>query len=120
MTGERVAVLRRSEAGRDEMGEPTYSWSHEVVENCLVRPMSGSDASDEIRPDGIRVSYRIALPKSYTATMAPLAHCRVALVDRGMDPSDAGAALLVTGSPDRTVPCPTAWDVLVDVGRVDG
>lgn len=120
MTGETVAVLRRSKAGEDGMGEPVYRWSAEVVENCLVRPLSGSDLADALRPDGVRVQCSVALPKAYTATMAPLAHARVALVDRGMDPSDADAALRVSGAPDVTRPCPTAWDVVAECGRVDG
>ena len=102
------------------MGEPTYGWGAETVGNCLVRPLPGSDLADALRPDGVRVQYSVALPKEYTATMAPLAHARVALVDRGMDPSDADAALRVSGSPDVTRPCPTAWDVVAECGRVDG
>lgn len=120
MMGERVAVLRRAEAGRDAMGEPVYTWSAETVDGCLVRPLAGSDMEDPVRPDGITAEYSIAFPKAYTASMAPLAHARVALVGRGMDPSDADAALIVSGYPDVTHPCPTAWDVVAKVGRAHG
>lgn len=122
MTGERVSVLTRSQAGTDGMGEPVYEWSHELVEGVLVRPLSGSDLTGALRPDGVRVSYSLAFPKSWTAGRPPgfLARRRVALVDRGMDAEDAEAALRVSGSPDRTVPCPTAWDTVCEVGRVDG
>lgn len=120
MLGERVAVLRRSKTGEDPMGEPVYEWVREVVDNCLVRPLPGSDIEEPERPDGVVAEYSVALPKSYTATMAPLRHARVALVDRGMDPADAGAALMVSGSPDVTRPCPTLWDVIMEVGRVHG
>lgn len=106
--------------GRDEMGEPVWEWDAETVDNCLVRPLSGSDIDEPERPDGVAAEYSVALPKAYTATMAPLRHARVALVDRGMDPMDAEAALRVSGSPDVTRPCPTPWDVLAKVGRVHG
>ena len=122
MLGETVAVLTRRKTGEDEMGEPVYEWDSERVENVLVRPLSGSDLTDPLRPDGIRVSYSLAFPKAWTAGKAPgfLAHRRVALVARGMDERDADAALRVSGSPDRTVPCPTAWDTIAEVGRTDG
>lgn len=122
MLGETVAVLTRRKTGEDEMGEPVYEWDSERVENVLVRPFSGSDLADPLRPDGIRVSYSLAFPKAWTAGKSPgfLTHRRVALVARGMDERDADAALRVSGSPDRTTPCPTAWDTIAEVGRVDG
>ena len=122
MLGETVAVLTRTKTGTDEMGEPVYEWASERVENVLVRPLSGADLVDSLRPDGIRVSYSLAFPKAWTAGKAPgfLDHRRVALVARGMGEADADAALRVSGSPDRTTPCPTAWDTACEVGRVDG
>lgn len=118
--GERVAVLRRRKSGEDSMGDPVWSWESEEVGGCLVRPLPGSDESEAVRPDGVLAQYSVAFPKSYTSSMAPLEHARVALVDRGMDADDAGAALSVSGSPDVTRPCPTAWDVLATVGRLHG
>lgn len=120
MLGERVAVLRRRMAGRDDMGEPVWEWDAETVENCLVRPLAGTDIEEAARPDGVVAEYSVALPKAYTATMGPLRHARVALVDRGMDPADAEAALRVSGSPDVTRPCPTLWDVVLECGRAYG
>ena len=120
MLGEAVAVLRRADGEPDAMGDPVPTWSHEVVEGCLVRPLGGQGLGDVDAPDGRTAEYRIAFPKSWTATAAPLAGCRVALIDRGMDPVDPESALRVQGSPDRTVPCPTAWDTTADVRRADG
>nr|DAE55126.1 MAG TPA: head closure knob [Caudoviricetes sp.] len=122
MLGETVTVLTRTKAGTDEMGEPIYEWTAETVGNVLVRPLSGSDLVDSLRPDGIQVSYSLAFPKAWTAGKQPgfLAHRRVVLVARGMDAKDADSALMVSGSPDRTVPCPTAWDTVAEVGRNDG
>ena len=102
------------------MGEPVWGWVAETVDNCLVRPLAGTDIEEAARPDGVVAEYSVALPKAYTATMAPLRHARVALVDRGMDPADAEGALRVSGSPDVTRPCPTLWDVALECGRAYG
>lgn len=117
MRGERVDVYHREEVGVDALGEPSYVWTTEHVDNVLVRPVNTSataDLPDPERPDGIRVSYVLAFPKTYVGS---LARCKVALVDRGMD---FGDALDVSGDPDYLRPCPTAWNMLVSVGRVDG
>lgn len=116
MRGERVAVLRRRRAGEDSMGEPVFEWAAEIVDNVLVRPLGGSDLADARRPDGVRAEYRLAFPKTYEGE---LPGCRVALIDRGMG-VDPGAALRVSGFPDRTRPCPTLWNMTADVGRTDG
>lgn len=118
MLGETVTVLTRASTGTDPMGEPTYEWSALAVPNCLVRPLTGDELSDAQRPDGIRVSYRIAFPKSYEGPS--LAHARIALTDRGWDASDVEGALRVSGAPDVSAPCPTDWNMLVEAGMVDG
>lgn len=115
--GEDVAVLHRSQTGRDDMGEPVWEWSSELVAGCLVRPLAGTDMQDQTSPDGVVAQYSIAFPKSYGGV---LRHARVALVARGMDPHDAGAALRVSGSPDVTDPCPTGWNRLATVGAAHG
>lgn len=120
MMGERVAVLRRTSTGVDAMGEPIYVWRAEHVDNVLVRPLSGMDMSDPKRPDGVTVQYMLAMPKTYTAAAKSLRGCRVAFIERGMDETKPDDALRVTGSPDVTRPCPTAWDMHVEVGRADG
>ena len=111
MLGEAVEVLRRTQSGTDIMGEPVYTWGAETVDNCLVRPLTGSDLNDAMRPDGVRVRYNVAFPKTYEGR-ATLRGCKVSL--RGCEP------LFVVGEPDITNPCPTMWDVVAEVGRVDG
>lgn len=127
MLGETVAVLTRTKGGTDEMGEPVWEWSSETVPGVLVRSVDGgeSEATDtarDIRPDGVRVLYSLAFPRSWTATKPSgyLEHARVALVDRGMDANDARAALRVSGRPDRTPESPLVWDTACEVGRMDG
>lgn len=117
MLGEVVSVLTRRRTGEDEMGEPVYAWDAERVPNVLVRPLAGSELGDALRPDGVRVRYVLAFPKSYAGD---LSHARVALVERGMDEGDPEAALRVTGNTDKTPQSPIAWDRSVEVGRVDG
>lgn len=122
MLGETVAILVRTKTGEDSMGEPVYEWTSEHVDNVLVRPLAGSDLREDLRPDGIRVSYSLSFPKAWTTGKLPgfLDHARVALITRGMDETKPEDALRVSGSPDRTIPCPTAWDTTCEVGRVDG
>lgn len=118
--GERVAVLRPVDGEPDAMGVPARTWEAEEVAGCLVRPLDGSEARDSLRPDGRRAAYRVAFPKSWTASAAPLAGCRLALVERGMDPADAGCALRVQGAPDVTRPCPTRWDLACEAVAARG
>lgn len=118
MLGEKIAVFYRLQSGEDGLGEPVYEWVVVDVDGALVRPLSGSDINDAKRPDGIRVEYSIAMPKSFP--LIPWAHARVALVERGMDVKDIEGALRVVGSPDITNPCPTRWNMIVEVGRIDG
>ena len=121
MLGEEVTVYRRRRAGEDGMGEPVWEWDGEAVAGCLVRPLCGQSTpeqpADALRPDGVRVEYLVSFPKEYTATAESLAGCRVALSARGQGLAEA---LAVSGSPDRTLPCPTRWDMTAEVGRVDG
>ena len=122
-----VRVWSREVASTDPMGEPTYAWTAHDVDGVLVRPGTAtvsdrSDTSSDLRTDGVRVLFTLALPKGYDGP--PLRHARVTLLDRryGMDVSSDGwrTALEVTGDPRPTVPCPTRWDTVVEVGRTDG
>lgn len=117
MLGEVVAVLTRRKAGEDEMGEPVYAWDAETVQDVLVRPLQGKELNEALRPDGIRVRYALAFPKTYTGD---LSHARVALVARGMDAGKPEEALRVTGNADKTPQSPLMWDRTVEVGRADG
>lgn len=120
-----VRVWTRVRAGSDPMGEPTYEWSPTDVSGVLVRPAAASDmergdSASDLRPDGVRVRFAIAFPKGYDGP--PLRHARVTLLHPryGMDPDDPASALAVSGDPAPTVPCPTPWDMIAEVGRTDG
>lgn len=122
-----VRVWTRTQDGTDPMGEPTYAWSHRDVDGVLVRPgpspeLGQGDAASGLRPDGVRVLFTIALPKGYDGPS--LRHARVTLLEPryGMDRSPEGwrTALAVSGDPAPTIPCPTRWDTIVEVGRTDG
>lgn len=122
MMGESVTLFYRSDTATDDFGNPVSEWTAEEVGNCLVKPLNGSDASDAQRPDGVRVSCTVALPKSYTEGTAydRFKHSRVALTARGMDGTDPEGALRVSGSPFRTEPCPTLWDTILECGVENG
>lgn len=122
---QKVRVWARQPAGTDPMGETVYEWCPTDVSGVLVRPVSASDmergdSASDLRPDGVRVSFSLAFPKGYAGP--PLRHARVTLLDPayGMDPTDPAAALAVSGDPAPTVPCPTPWDMIAQVGRTDG
>lgn len=129
MMGEQIAVMRRTVTGADGMGEPEYEWTSETVDNCLVKPSTGTDAAgsgtdiaEDGRPDALKVTVSVALPKGYTEgkPIGYFEHARIALISRGMDAADPESALYVHGCPMRTVPCPTAWDTVLKCGRTDG
>ena len=115
ISGETVTVWTRGADGEDEFGEPVEAWTPTVVDNVLVRPLTGADLADALRPDGVRVQYSLAFPKDYDGP--DLRHAKVALTARGKGWDDA---LDVSGSPDALDPCPTRWNMLVEVGRTDG
>lgn len=123
MFGHTVRVLRRRVTGHDTMGEPLYQWDGEDVSNVLVRPLEGAqpagDVVSDLRPDGVRVKFRLAFPKGYTGS---LRHARVAITDApwSQAPDDPEKALVVSGDPQPEDPCPTQWDRLVEVGRANG
>lgn len=119
MLGETILVFLHEETDKDDMGEPVYTWRSYEVENVLVRPLAGSDVIDTLRPDGVQVSYSLAFPKTASELTPRLKGARVSLVDRGMS-TDIEEALFVSGAPDITRPCPTQWNAIVEVGRLDG
>lgn len=123
-----VRVWAREEAGTDPMGEAVFEWRFADVDGVLVRPttapeMERGDSASDLRPDGVRVRFALAFPKGYDGP--PLRHSRVTLLDPryGMDLSQTDGwrgALVVSGDPQPTIPCPTRWDTIVEVGRTDG
>lgn len=117
MLGETVSVLKRIETGTDSMGEPIYQWQTKNVENVLVKPGLGENLTDDLRPDGIRVKYTLAFPKTFTDS---LRGARIALIERNMSAEDYESALVVVGDPGITNPCPTSWNRIVEAGTVYG
>lgn len=115
MIGETVTVMRPTDTV-DRLGNTVHSWAvGETVENCLVHTVTPIDLTNEKRPDGVDIQYTIAFPKTFAGDS--LKGCKIALTSRGMKTADA---LLVVGAPDVESPCPTAWNMLVTVGRSEG
>lgn len=82
MIGVEVTVLRKSEAGRDEMGEPIVSWVPEPVENVLWSKSSSDRLEDGDRPEGTEDTVTFHFPKIYAL---PLSGCRIVLGSRTYD-----------------------------------
>ena len=122
-----VRVWTRERAGTDPLGEPTYEWSHTDVGGVLVREAESADLEGEgsagkLRPDGVRVTYVLAFPRTYDGPQPK--HARVTLLDPmyGMDADDTDGwetALVVSGDP-RPAARPTPWNMTCEVGRTDG
>lgn len=122
MLGETVTVFMKTYGLIDEFGEPAESFVPVDVAGCLIRPLQGNELKEAYRPDGVCVQFAVALPKTFTAHLefGALIGARIALSQRGMSKSNADEALLITGVPERTVPCPTCWDTIIECGRAYG
>ena len=122
-----VRIWTRTQTGTDPMGEPAYAWTYTDVDGVLVKEiatseMGAGDSASDLRPDGVRVRYVLAFPKTYDGPQ--LKHARVTLLDPmyGMDDSKADGwetALAVSGDPHPAVR-PTPWNMTCEVGRTDG
>lgn len=117
MFTESVVVFHRDDNVVNEIGETVTKWTPEKVSGVVVRPQTPEDEKNALMPDGIRIRFRLAFPKTYAQS---LEHCRIALPSRGMSETDADAAYIVVGAPQHTRPCPTLWDMICEVGKHDG
>lgn len=117
MFTESVVVFHRDDSAVNELGETVTKWIPEKVSGVVVRPQTPEDEKNTLMPDGIRIRFRLAFPKTYAQS---LEHCRIALPARGMSETDADAAYIVVGAPQHTMPCPTLWDMICEVGKHDG
>jgi hypothetical protein len=116
---ETVTVLKPAESGVDSYGDPIETWEPEEIPGCLVYELSGEDAVDRVRPDGVTVSARVQLPDAAMAGRPRgwLRGCRMALTGRGQEQEDAYD---VVGSPERNPGMPTRWGTTIELGRAVG
>lgn len=109
--GEKVTVVAREVVGRDELNEPVYELVESVVENVVVAPGPREDLAEGSRPDGVRVSWTVHFPKTFTGSL------RGASVKVRAD-----VARKVIGDPqpytDANTPGP--WNRPVELEGVDG
>ena len=123
-----VRVWARTQTGTDPMGEPVYSLSYTDVHGVIVNEVNATsmrqgDTLSDLRPDGVRVLYRLAFPRDYDGPN--LRHARVTLLrdTYGMDKSVTDGwktALVVSGDPRHNPARPTRWDMLAEVGYTHG
>ena len=109
IAGEAVTV-RTPTVGYDEHMEEVTTWDEATVQNVVVTPGATSDVLDSTRPDGTRVAFTLGFPKSFTA---PLRGCRVLV--RGIE-----CAVIGDPQPYTAENVPGAWNMNVEVERVDG
>lgn len=103
------------------MGEPVYEWLHEDVSGVLVRPVSTSEvAESNTRSDGINVAFTVAFPNTWSGDSLRGALISITDAPWSMNAEDRSSALEVIGDPAPISPCPTAWNMQVDLKRVSG
>lgn len=108
--GETVTVISYTEGGYDELGAAIKQSIEKAVANVVVFPGASKDASEDIRPDGVVVAYTLHFPKTFKDDIM------------GCDVIVRGHKCHVIGHPDRmpTPPCPTKWNMTVEVSYVEG
>lgn len=109
MIGGTVTVLRPVRSGEDAFGRAVAEWVPERVDGVLAAPGTTEGAGAE-RPDGVRSTVRLHIPKGYTAS---LRGCRVEALGMVWD---------VVGDP-LPMPvglCPGPWNREVEGVAVHG
>jgi hypothetical protein len=115
MTGEQITLYVKVEGPKDDFKDLTYTDEATIVANVLVEPMTGADLTDDNRPDGVIVKYRLHFPKAWVFSTN-----RISL--RGTDIGVRGERCSVIGDPDAYTEAntPTDWCMPVLVSEVKG
>lgn len=110
MTGETVIVEEFGEAVKDPYGKPIHTVFESEVSNVLVSPGTTGDVIESNRTDGVKVAYTLYFPNPYTGSL------------EGKRVNVRGEWFNVVGSPRpyNPVTTPTAWNMVVEVVKVDG
>ncbi len=105
-----VTILRPVEMGTDSMNEPIVELREEAKPVRVITSPGSSAELDATRPDGVRVSWTLHFPKTYTNSLRA---CRVKLF---------GIVYRVIGDPQPYMPenTPGMWNRPVEVEAVDG
>lgn len=112
MHGETVNVTWRVPTGEVDGGNsPIYESESESVDDVLVKPGTGSNATDSIRPGGVTVTLTLAFPRIWEYRSLKGALVTV----RGHDYRVIGDPLPVDGGMK-----PTRWNLLVELTDTEG
>lgn len=65
-----VTLIKRTQAGSDGFGVPTYTESTETVQNVIVSPTSEQEAIETNALFGAKAVYTLCIPKTDTHTWA--------------------------------------------------
>lgn len=105
---EQVTVVRDN-VSYDDLGEPIFAEPEREKIDVLVQPGSTADL-DATRPNGVEVVFTLHFPKTYTKS---LQDCRIEV---------RGKQYEVVGDPQpyTATNTPGAWNLPVEVKRVDG
>lgn len=108
--GRQITLHRPQKSGTDAFNAEVIEWEDEVIDDVLIEPLSTSDLSDTLRPNGDSVTAKLHLPKTYTKDT------------RGCECSFGGARYKVKGAPIayQVENTPTRWNYPIEVERIDG
>ena len=113
MNGETITLIRRVQTGRDQGNNPIWEETPEDVDDVLVGPPSGSDATDTSRPEGIGVDLTLYFPRTYRG--GSLRGCLVLIRGETTPYRVIGDPMPVDGGMS-----PTRWNMTVPVTRSEG
>lgn len=99
----------------DERMDPVTAWAPERVEGVLFDSPTTEDVEGAMRAFGVRVAYRMHVPRAYAAS---LRGCRVVRErDEGLEDPPTYE---VMGDPRPLPWSPLPWDRAALLGRTDG
>lgn len=110
MIGETVVIEHFKETGEDPYGKPIRETFESAVSNVLVAPGATRNVIESNRADGASVAYTLYFPNTFTGSL------------EGKRVKVRGEWFGVVGSPRSYHPdtTPTAWNLVVEVVRIDG
>ena len=109
ISGVRVTVARRVEAGTDRYGATVYREEREDVDGVLPQPGSTDDL-EASRPEGARIDMTFHWPRGYGKSL------------KGCSVEYGGRSWRVVGDPQPYLGAntPGEWDMAVGCEAVDG
>lgn len=119
MVGDTIYIKKRTVVGHDDFNAPIYEYQDIQVDNVLIEPGKRADVIESNRPEGVEVKLTLHLPKVFTGgdfvDMFGSSIANLSVVVYGIEYKVIGDP-----KPYQVQNTPTAWNMPVEVGVVDG